>query len=226
MKLTLFIIGIWSFVGMMPNTIRAQADDDKNLAEVKRGYYVEEDSFFLIEAENYAEIYSKTPTNGTQQLEHSWVFEQNKEGYSDQGYMSNLPDEQCEDCDEHNSPKDGSGAELVYHVYINTPGTYNVWVRGYSRGGESNGLHVQLDGKFLGSSAGTNISGFRPHFNWVWENKHKEYAVEPNIYMSAGKHTIHIFGRDDGFSLDQIFFGINQTTPPFNHSKYHVKYVV
>lgn len=178
------------------------------------GYFEEQNGLLVMEAENYHEKIDRTPTNGTQQKEHAWTLEQKIDGYSGSGYMSNLPDEQCETCDEHNSPRDGSGAEMIYRVKINTAGTYEVWMRGRSLGGESNGVHIQVGDQFVEKSAGTNMSGFRPHNQWVWENQHKDYAAAPRFELSAGTHTIHIYSRDDGFRLDKILLGIGQIDAP------------
>ncbi len=119
--------------------------------------------------------------------------------------MKNLPDHRPEGTKKGTpSPRDKSGPELVWKVKINHPGKYYIWVRGYSIGGESNGCHIVLDDNFIKDAGGTNISGFRPHNTWVWENKHKEYAKPPVIEIEKGMHTIHLFGRDDGFCCDQI----------------------
>jgi len=177
-------------------------------------YYEEMNGQLILEAEDYHSKISRIPTGGTQKLNHNWSFEKNMDGYSGKGYMTNLPDEQCESCSGHNSPKNGSGAEMVYQVKINTEGVYKIWLLGKSLGGESNGVHIQIDNKFVMNSAGTNMSGFRPHNKWIWEHGNKINVPEPKMYLSKGFHTIHVFGRDDGFSLDKIVFGINQDVAP------------
>lgn len=187
-----------------------------NQSEPKE-YFEETDGMIIIEAEDYHSKFARVPTGGTQKSNHNWSFEKNMDGYSGKGYMTNLPDEQCESCSGHNSPKNGSGAEMVYQVKINTDGVYKIWLLGKSLGGESNGVHIQVDNKFVMNSAGTNMSGFRPHKKWVWEHGHKSNVAEPKMYLSKGFHTIHVFGRDDGFSLDKIVFGINQDGVPANH---------
>ena len=186
---------------------------------VEGSYFQESDGLLVIEAENYVEKFARTPTDvdRSQKLEHAWEFQSSVSDFSGTGYMSNLPDEQCEDeiaCTEHFSPRDGSGAEMVYRVNIATEGLYKVWVRGRALGGESNGVHVQIDDEFVAYSAGTNMSGFRPYESWIWEHGHKDTSPEPNIYLTAGPHTIHIFGRDDGFSFDKLLLGIDQNSAP------------
>ncbi|WP_349530830.1 DUF5060 domain-containing protein [Reichenbachiella sp. MALMAid0571] len=184
-----------------------------NQSEPKE-YFEETKGMVILEAEDYHSKFALVPTNGTQKLNHDWSFEKKMDGYSGKGYMTNLPDEQCESCSGHNSPKNGSGAEMVYQVKINTDGVYKIWLLGKSLGGESNGVHIQIDNKFVMNSAGTNMSGFRPHKKWVWEHGHKNNVPEPKMYLSKGFHTIHVFGRDDGFSLDKIVLGIDQNDVP------------
>jgi len=178
------------------------------------GYFEERDGLLVLEAESYMGNIARTPTNGSQEQEHAWTLESSIKGYSGSGYLGNLPDEQCDLCPTHHSPRDGSGAEMFYQVKMNTEGIYKVWIRGRSTSGESNGVHVQVDGTFVKNSAGTNISGFRPHHSWVWERKHKEEAAAPDLFLSKGMHTIHIYGRDDGFIIDKIVLGHGQGEAP------------
>ena len=165
---------------------------------------VEQSGFIILEAENYCSKTDKTPTNGTQKLVHQWTLETSNSNFSGTGYMTNLPDEQCESCPEHNSPKNGSGPEMTYKIEVLTEGLFNIWPRGFSKGGESNGVHIQFDDNFVFNGPGTNMSGFRPHRQWIWENDSKPKAAKAQIFLTKGPHIMHVYGRDDGFSLDKI----------------------
>jgi len=168
------------------------------------GYYEEEKGSICLEAESFQTRYNRK--HSPYEPIHGWMVQSDIKGFSGSGFVQNLPDHRPEGTKEGTrSPQDKSGPELVWKVKINTPGKYYIWVRGYSIGGESNGCHIILDDKFSKDGEGTNISGFRPHTTWVWENKHKETAKPPVLEIDKGLHTFHLFGRDDGFRCDQIF---------------------
>jgi hypothetical protein len=61
-------------------------------------------------------------------------------------------------------------------------------------GGESNGIHVGINGVLVGKEAGaSNMSGFRPHNSWVWENGRKEGFEQPAaLDLNKGDHLLHM----------------------------------
>jgi hypothetical protein len=68
-------------------------------------------------------------------------------------YLECLPDTRTNHDDkltagENFSNKAGEMAILHYSVFINNPGKYYVWVRGYSTGSEDNGIYVSIDGQW------------------------------------------------------------------------------
>jgi hypothetical protein len=165
----------------------------------------ENDDDLVIEAEHYA---SKSKSSyDSYENTHYWEMEKEIEDYSGEGYMTALPDEWPETQKRGiSSPRDNSGAEMTYSLDVSIPGRYLVFVRGYSMGGESNGVHIGLDGEMAHTEAGaSNISGFRPHNRWIWESKRKEGFAQPaTLALKAGRHTLNVWNRDDGFRLDKI----------------------
>ncbi len=164
--------------------------------------YEEKNGTLSIEAESFIKTIDRKPA-GFENV-HSWQINNDKSGFSGDGFVQILPDEYCEGCDGPRSPRDASGAELVWRIKINTEGIYHIWIRGMSMGGESNGCHIGVDGVLPYMGPGSNISGFRPHNEWVWENKYKHDAQQPKLFLSKGEHTLHLWQRDDGFRCDKI----------------------
>ena len=177
------------------------------------GRYVEQEGELSIEAEGYGEHVVSTYARYEQP--HRWVLATDVPGYSGQGYLQVLPDEWPEGGSGPSSPRDASGARLAYPIRINTPGKYRVYVRGLSMGGESNGLHVGVDGVLVGRGPGaSNMSGFRPHDRWVWENGRKDGYEQPaTLDLSRGDHRLHVWNRDDGFRFDKIVLRKRQGRP-------------
>jgi hypothetical protein len=185
-------------------------------ARVRRrnvGRYMEQDGELTIEAEGYGEHALSKYARYDQP--HRWVHSTEMPGYSGRGYLQVLPDEWPEGGSGPSSPRDASGARLAYPIRTNTAGKYRVYVRGLSMGGESNGVHVGVDGVLAGKGTGaSNMSGFRPHHTWVWENGRKDGYEQPaTLHLSRGDHLLHVWNRDDGFCLDKIVLRRQEDRP-------------
>lgn len=174
---------------------------------------VEKDGELVIEAENFA---TKSPsTYAKYENVHEWHLKTDIKGFSGDGFMQILPDERPESGEGPSSPRDNSGAELTYPIRVTNPGTYYVFVRGYAIGGESNGIHLGLNGKLNGDGLNSsNMSGFRPHHAWRWESARKHDFSQPSlIELPAGEHTLHIWNRDDNFRFDKLILRQTNTKP-------------
>jgi hypothetical protein len=181
--------------------------------KTREQYFLEQNGLLVVEAENFHEKFARTAPGFTQ--EHYYELKTDKSDYSGAGFMQLLPDEFCENgCTHISSPRDKSGAEMIWRIKIETAGQYKIWVRGMSIGGESNGTHVGIDNTLPANGPGSNMSGFRPHNEWVWEHGFKDYSVEPVLDISASEYTLHMWQRDDGFRVDKILLGINQNAAP------------
>ena len=104
--------------------------------------FLEQDGVLSIEAEHFAN--SATSTYSSYALVHFWALEP-RSGASGLQAMWSLPDERGEDGNGPTAPPGKEGARLDFQILIETTGTYYVWVRGRSIGGESNGVHVGVD---------------------------------------------------------------------------------
>lgn len=177
------------------------------------GAFVEQSGELSIEAEHYATRSPSTFANYSQI--HEWFSKTDRAGYSGSGSMQVLPDERGEDANGPGSPRDNSGAEMTYPIHVTTAGTYHVFVRGMSMGGESNGVHVGVDGQLSGTGPGaSNMSGFRPHNEWIWENGRKDgYSGTATLQLSAGSHILNVWNRDDAFRIDKIVLRTSGTEP-------------
>ena len=194
--------------------VDADASRDATIGSSGDGPFLEQGGLLVIEAESFATIapstYEKYETT------HEWHLEGELEGFTGTGYLHVLPDERPEhDESGVSSPRDTSGAELTYPIFVTQPGTYEVWVRGYSLGGESNGVHVGVDGELAGTGPGaSNMSGFRKHNRWIWENARKDgYAQPATLELTGGAHTLHVWNRDDGFRWDRLILSLDGGEP-------------
>ena len=176
----------------------------ERVRQSKKLPFTESGGELVIEAEDFA---TKSPsTYGGYTQVHTWHLKTDTTGYSGEGFMQVLPDERPESGEGPSSPRNRSGAELTYPIRVENPGTYIVWVRGRAMGGESNGLHVGLNGELEGKGLdASNMSDFRPHKAWQWDSDRKHGFSEPaRIDLPAGDHTLHVWNRDDGFRFDKL----------------------
>ena len=92
-------------------------------------------------------------------------------------------------------------------------GTYVVWVRGLGEGDEDNSCHVGLDGKAVATA--DKIADFTSGWSWVKSTKD---GVDATLNLeAAGKRTLNVWMREDGFVIDRILLTTdNKFTPPGN----------
>ncbi len=176
-------------------------------------YFVEANGVVSIEAEHFTHQTKSTYARYTNP--HQWVVKTDKDGFSGSGFLQVLPDEWPEGGSGPSSPRDNSGARLTYPIRIANAGTYSVYVRGMSMGGESNGVHVGVNSILVEKEKGaSNMSGFRPRHQWVWENQRKHGYAQPAVLrLEKGDHFLHVWNRDDGFRLDKIVLKLKPGAP-------------
>ncbi len=96
--------------------------------------------------------------------------------------------------------------ELQYQVDVTNPGTYYVWVLGYAAGGGDNSVFVAL----TGATPSHNLT-FGTYGSLSWSNDLQDTANRASIdFSTAGRQTISVWQREDGFEFYQILL----TTDP------------
>jgi hypothetical protein len=135
-------------------------------------------------------------------------------GASNNAYLEILPDTRVTHGDElvrggNFSDIPGIMATVHYKVKFNNPGRYYVWARAHSTGGEDNGVHVGLNGKW--PENGQRIQWCDGRGSWMWSSKQRtpeEHCGVPyTIYLDidkAGIHDVQFSMREDGFEFDKF----------------------
>ena len=92
--------------------------------------------------------------------------------------------------------------ELVFDVDFDQAGTWMVHVRGNPVDTAGNSIHMGLDGQVQPSADNISAGGFGTWgwFNWTSGGPSAAFLNVP----SPGVHTVHVWGREDGMSLDRI----------------------
>lgn len=135
-------------------------------------------------------------------------------GASNNAYLEILPDTRVTHDDplikgENFSDIPGIMATVHYKIKFNNPGRYYVWARAFCTGGEDNGLHVGVDGKW--PENGQRIQWCDGRGNWTWSSKQRTpeehcgipYAIYLDI-EKAGVHDVQFSMREDGFEFDKF----------------------
>jgi|GEM_PF-4860578 len=155
----------------------------------------------LLEAENYTR---QLPGSG----DSAWETKTALLGYSGSGYVQAAPDVDIL-FDDANLI---TGAELQYDLGLTITGTYAVWLRGYAPNAAGDSVYVGLDGLQLGNTE--YVSDYPPR-TWAWGQNLVESSQPVTFTVeSPGVHTLSLWVREDGFSLDQIILTTDSNFAP------------
>ena len=144
----------------------------------------------------------------TAQGNHSWEIFSDNDASGSQA-MQALPDSRTN----NNEGYVSKSPRLDYQVNFSRSGTYYVWVRGKAVGNavlSSNSVHVGLDGKAVASA--DKITGFEQNFSWkqgTMDGPDAQLTVE-----TTGTHTVNVWMREDGFSLDKLILTLDASFVP------------
>ena len=103
-----------------------------------------------------------------------------------------------------------NGPRLDFDINFANPGTYRLWVRASAPSGIDDSFHAGMDGVGL-----TNLSGLGMAVNgaWAWTDE-ANGGQDINIEINAiGKHTFHLWMREDGVQVDKIVLALDPTQP-------------
>src|SRR5574340_667092 len=145
-----------------------------------------------------------TIINRTQQ----WVPQTSAPGFSGAGYLTASPNTGVY----YDSNYAGVAPEVQIKVNFRTAGTYYVWVRGYSTGPADDSVNVGIDGNPV--STGWRLSMF-PANAWGWSSSVMDNVGRTTVSVSsAGVHTINVWMREDGFSIDKLVLSTDPNFTP------------
>src|SRR3989338_4649670 len=132
----------------------------------------------------------------------TWEIQTQTLGYSGTGYFTTTDTGKSND-----TGYTTKSPELQYQIDVPDAGTYYVWVRGYAPSGDSDTVHVGLDGVVAATS---DRMSFWPYASWVWSKTTMDLdASGKNLsatlaITTAGTHTVNVWMREDGFILDKV----------------------
>ncbi|MCD8483042.1 MAG: DNRLRE domain-containing protein [Verrucomicrobia bacterium] len=156
--------------------------------------YIEQNGTVVIEAENFADFQS----NGDWLV---WDVSNAGSGYAGSGYVTMT----TQASGSLNWP---NGAELIYEVWINNPGTYYMNIRRIAPSSAFDSIHVGVNGNLVAAKV---FEGSQT--TWAWAPSARIVNLGN---LSAGLNTIHIQRREPGMSIDRIMLASTLADLPVN----------
>ncbi|MDQ3036470.1 MAG: hypothetical protein M3Y87_28990 [Myxococcota bacterium] len=147
------------------------------------------------------------------------------DGASGGAYLEGLPDTRVTHDDPLVSGESfyntaGTGPTLSYRIRFRTAGTYYVWARALTTGGEDNGIHIGLDDAW--PSTGTRLQLCGSRGMWQWSSAQRDSGgsacgIDGTITIEVptpGEHVVRVSMREDGFELDKLVLTTDRDYEP------------
>ena len=163
------------------------------------GAFIEADGMVVFEAENY---HSKIDRDG-----HSWLLETANAGFSGAGYMLSDPDNGTQ----INSDPETESPEISFDIEFTNTGDYYVWGRLYAPNTRGNSIYVGYDGTLVEDANGFVSSETGA---WTWVELQKGGNARTISVASAGAHTVQLWMREDGTSVDKVVLTTDEAFEP------------
>lgn len=154
----------------------------------------------VIEAEHFS--------SNTARGQHSWVLATSPAGASGGYSLLATPDIDAT----LDTNYQALAPQLDYRIVNTTPGTWYVWLRGNGKDFDANSCHVGVDG--TAPATGAIVETFQPDGTWVWVGNTRNNGRARIALVTAGEHTLHVWMREDGFSLDKILLTTDSAETP------------
>jgi hypothetical protein len=139
-------------------------------------------------------------------LGHAWTPTTERADFAGDGAVVALPDD-----DTAVSATDvAESAELRFDVTFDQPGVYQIWIRGWAPDGDGDSVFVGLDEQ---TASPVEVANFA-RGSWGWSNRHADGTVATIEITTAGIHTIHLWMREDGLTIDRLILSRSETYQP------------
>lgn len=179
-------------------TVTAISQITVNPAMPAEKVYLESSGQVAMEAENGAIV----------ERAHKWVPGTTPAGSSGAAALTALPNSGTN----YSTSYAGVSPEAQYRVKFSAAGTYYVWVRGYSTGPADDSIHLGLNGSPVAS--GATLSQY-PRNAWAWSNQKMDNTGRVILAVpSAGTHTVNVWMREDGFTMDKLVLTTSASFTP------------
>jgi hypothetical protein len=161
------------------------------------GPFLESGGTVVMEAEHF--------TTNTARASHNWSVTADGAAAGGQ-VMRSLPNNGAN----INTGYTSGSPQLDFPIMFTTTGTYQVWLRGYAATGDDDSAHVGLDGQ--GPASSDRISTFGTSLGWTKATM--DGPVATIVVSTPGLHTLNLWMREDGLSVDRLLLTTNASFTP------------
>ncbi|MEM8486579.1 MAG: PKD domain-containing protein, partial [Bacteroidota bacterium] len=162
------------------------------------GAFTESAGQVVMEAENFHQNIARG--------DHVWVESTANADFSGAGAMLSDPDNNVTI---KKSSASTSSPELIFDVDFTNTGSYLVWARVFAPNVQGSTVHLGLDDTISASKMETTTFGA-----WTWINLNTKGDVQSVNVGTAGVHTVHVWMRSDGLSIDKILLTTDNAFVP------------
>ncbi len=103
--------------------------------------------------------------------------------------------------------------ELSFDVHFDRAGSYGVWLRGWAPSASGDSVSVSIDGLAPVNLRAANMNT-ATYGAWHWFVDGSSLARATLQVATPGRHTVHVYMREDGFSLDRLLLTTDTTLTP------------
>ena len=168
------------------------------------------DGIVSVEAEHYDEIISNDP--------HTWLFVTEMsdgfvppEGWSGDGAMQSQPTQLGGGAGLQGTDFTSTSTGLNFQVNFVKTGTHYLWILARGMDGNSDSCHATLDGEE--NTTAHRIDGFNN--NYTWDRDMMDGAGVATLEVpSLGLHTLGVWMREDGLTVDKVILTTNPDYVP------------
>jgi hypothetical protein len=133
------------------------------------------------------------------------------DGFSGGAAMQSMPDTLLGGAAGFDTGYVENAPRLDYEVNFVKTGTHYVWILAYGMDGNSDSCHAGLDGEETPLS--NRMSGWSNSYSW--DNDRYERPERSQIEITTtGVHTLNIYQREDGLTVDKIVLTTNPDYRP------------
>jgi len=161
------------------------------------GPFLESGGTVVIEAEHF--------TTNTTRASHTWTASADTAASGGQ-VMRCLPNNGAN----INTGYTTGSPELDFPIQFTTTGTYQVWLRGSAATADDDSAHVGIDGQ--GPASSDRISTFGTSLGW--SKATMDGPVATIVISTPGVHTLNLWMREDGLSVDRLLLTTNASFTP------------
>ncbi|MCF7973808.1 MAG: discoidin domain-containing protein [Phycisphaerae bacterium] len=168
------------------------------------------DGIVSVEAEHYDEIISNDP--------HTWLFVTEMsdgfvppEGWSGDGAMQSQPTQLGGGAGLQGTDFTSTSTGLIFQVNFVKTGTHYLWILARGMDGNSDSCHATLDEEE--NTTAYRIDGYNN--NYTWDRDMMDGAGVATLEVpSLGIHTLGIWMREDGLTVDKVVLTTNPDYTP------------